>query len=928
MQPGAIPFSIGIIALPNGFTSAAEGRHLRLTAFLSLTVTTPNGVRQPTLKDTPFAEWPEKLRSLQQARQSQWEAVFKPKAGGSELRFSLPTNSEKLHNEFWVAIFGTDRAVNERRGTSDLEKSWRLSPQITKLHDRHRDLKLAYASKAITAKLGRGSSDKGASLKQLGALIDTEIATKTPPELYLHPVLRESADAPNMARHLAERKAAQDWLNSIATSGIPVDQAKLLNDRISHGLELLEDTEGVRLRAIALYCLYRHCVTSIAPPGASLKTDDDGNPNFRLAELYQNVTRLAQNIAGSPDLDEPVDQYQSYIELLLFYRRKTSMSDCKIQTPDFHQMLGLIQHYPALLRPLGLACDFRLPLTPEALPNGEYTVSIENDTINQSIPCVSYQTICGILHESWRFLSSPRDTKVVSDGYLSLGAAEDQYNNVYTVVQEDADGTALKVTDQTNNAARAQQYDTSANSRSKRPETALSFDWDNILPTPASSADPSVAPPSARSVGISLLHGQRLSQLQKTLTMQARVQQPVAPQSPFYAEDLMLGIRIDVKHEDRIWRSLCERVSRYAIGDSGSAGVLQWSPDDANDDTVRGADEGFVSFGATQSDAGPHDKQTQLHQSLFTWVGWSMAVQKPDGAEPINPDATCSANPVVKIKPDYKLKSPARLPPLRFNHQYEVRCRVVDLAGNSVPCLPDGGDHVLKLDPAFSRHEPIRAPQILLTVPLDPVNAPSEQVDRMVARDGRDPEPRALVAPRESLRLAELHDLVNHSLPEDGAYRKQQLMQNGAFPSVEEARKNNWVPGGPIRKEESPTHLNDGLLLPLHSNWKVTNPYLPDPLAHYIRVKAFLVSDDPALSRHLEDGYIEIDPRDDWPNLLPVRVSLHAVNADDKPAVHFDNESRPPVIRVDVPARSDGHPPAKLGSPVRRRTKAAYGCVQ
>jgi hypothetical protein len=134
---------------------------------------------------------------------------------------------------------------------------------------------------------------------------------------------------------------------------------------------------------------------------------------------------------------------------------------------------------------------------------------------------------------------------------------------------------------------------------------------DNLnQPTPASSANPTDAPPAPRTVGISLFHEDRLPTLETTVNntppaspSKGTVQTPRNPTDPLCAEDLMLGIRVDVKDGTRQWHSLCNRKSTYTVHyvDDWKAPALKWWP--AQDrDVELAADEGFVTFAATQTD--------------------------------------------------------------------------------------------------------------------------------------------------------------------------------------------------------------------------------------------------------------------------------------------------------------------------------------
>ncbi|WP_433985282.1 hypothetical protein RBB78_25120 (plasmid) [Tunturiibacter empetritectus] len=357
------------------------------------------------------------------------------------------------------------------------------------------------------------------------------------------------------------------------------------------------------------------------------------------------------------------------------------------------------------------------------------------------------------------------------------------------------------------------------------------------------------------------------------------------------------------------------------VGQEKSDADPKWKPPTPD------ADEGFVSFSATHTDDGDDDdtSQTKVHPSLFTWTGWSLSVSAPpfDSVNPSNSTAQPKDRP-IQIDGHFKVAAKS-LPPLRFDDKIAVRCRAVDLAGNSEPVAALGGASA-SLAPSFSRHEPHRAPVVLLTEPLDRDSSPGEHVDRLVAHDNKPPHERILVPPRESLRLAELSkvlDKLKGKLPES-AFGSYLLMADGTFPSVKAARDQQWLPplkpvpvplgsttdqADKIRKEANKkiaTDEQDAIFLSAKGKIRIetVTPYLPDPSAHYIRVDAFLVSEDPTLSTTLvpdsNSHYIHIDIYDAWPDFLATRAILEPVEEGES-AVRLDNDARPPVLRVKLP---------------------------
>jgi hypothetical protein len=910
--------TLALTALPNGF----DGANLRVTVVLTPSISTSDNTPVP-IKGTPFDGWTDKIKQSPPS----WTVSFTQ--GGNTMRVNpiKPPSPPEWKPDLWVAIFGGKREAKNRRGNAGLSNSWRLSHNISDLHDRHRTLRLAHAHRALSAKIARNITDR-AVIQDLGDLHNSysdDVECLTAPVLYIFPTLQGDDD--DVVAQIDQRKGALEARNKI--DGLPAafgDQKAAIQKRIDHAFNILETQEGTRLRAPALYCVYRHSVASLLSPGTTLaQVTEQGNPNHPLYQLYQSFTDAAKPLvpATCAAAQDPVSAYEHYVLMLLFHRRQPDPKVCTIETPDFHQLLGMVNHYPAMLRPLGLAFDLTLK-APPMLADGPCLIQVDNPFTDKIFGDVaknsaSYQTRCQLISAEKVFCAAARDKNAVDRGYLTLEAAAADGGSVYNFSQEDADGSSLKFTDQAHNAARASEYSSAAPTSMTITLAAKSFrNADNlIVPTPSSAAHPTDAPPSARTVGLSLFHEDRLATLENVIQNAPPAATasgtPKPPTDPLCAEDLMLGIRVDIKHGTKPWRSLCNRKSKYTVHyiDDPSAQPIVWSPtkETKEKDVVSAADEGFVTLGATQTDLDDDTTQTQIHQSLFTWTGWSLSVPKPNGFESFNKqesvnekkcDADVESARRLKIDTCFELPSDSKLPALRFNDTYQVRCRVVDLAGNSVPCVDADTPHALPLNPTFGRHEPIRAPQIVLTEPIDRERSTGENIDHMVARDGESPASRILVPPRESLRLAELHNLITirNPLPES-AFSGQNLMPDGSFPSVQCAQKEGWYKGV---IDADATHNQDAIFLNRTRAFIAKNPFYPDPLAHYIRVKPFLVSDDPTSARPLDDPfYIEIDPHDDWPNYFATIVDLKTDFDGTTPRVDFDNDARPPQIVVNLP---------------------------
>jgi hypothetical protein len=539
---------------------------------------------------------------------------------------ALPDQPQPLDPGLWSAIFGAGRLASTRIGNHALRSSWRLSHDITTLHYRHRNLRYLHAQRQFQKRQGPVSPDIQAGIDQY-----------SPPPIFLYPLLQTGGkiDAEISARATAQvtdRAAAIDFRTRVIdqTAGVP-ELLPLIQHRIDYAIDLLQDEDGQRLLALALYAVYRHCVLSFIPA------------NQQETSVLGQLVVAIESQAPGPDLAT----VQNYVEFLIFHRRifhrrKPDPPTPLPPPPDFHQLLGLVNHYPAMLRPLGLAFDLTVPLKGNSF-DGYYDVKVQaKGNLVGGITPTSNTTVCRVGVSAVEFFSAPSDDPAAAPSFISgryLNLTPDFFN----LADEDADGTSLKVTDQVNNSARAIEYTSSAPT-SLNPPPDLPTGGDSSVRTPASSANPTQDLPSDRTIGISLFQDRRLQQLEGVIKKTSGAVSRGTPTPPpvpvrLHASDLMLGVRVDVKYNNR-WYSLCRRSSIYEVKYVGTNNMYKkWSPSPGHE---QDADEGFVTFAATQSDttnggaAPPNQTQTQVHQSVFTWTGWSLAVPKP-GFTAFNP---------------------------------------------------------------------------------------------------------------------------------------------------------------------------------------------------------------------------------------------------------------------------------------------------
>lgn len=824
-----------VTALPNGFVdpSATVG-HARLSLFLTPSV--PNGA----LLIDPFTLWPLYVRSLR------WDVTFRDATGvhrsmdvgGSP----LSADSEKM----WKALFAQVKPAKARDGYTDIrDKNMRSSDSIP-LAIRHREHR---AYKALSKMSPVRSTLRTRMLE--AALKSGPAAVFTHPQIFAPTVPAGGSSAfrvPNSPNDPGTYADAADMAGAIRTlidgfaaSGDPWRVELAARYRYA-STALTREREGLLSHAAQLQLLTQcaESLPAVIPLAPGLAVVD--------AFVKAPVPGIAPRTGGS----DYAAALPMYLNHLLFHAPADNAPDMlrmagtseDLPKPDFHQILGLLTNYPALLRPLGLVVDLELDLPPgltagtvSAVP----TVASRPPLLDPAGYLTAYTVV--LAGSPRQFYTSPRSPdSSMSQGMLKLrDEALKHLVPRFRVVTEDGEADTQKYLQQLEDRDRAREYTGSGSTALLQSPPTTFADTEFVTPPrPVAHSDEL---PSQRTVGIALQYRDRIANLQDTW---ANGQDAAAANgtATFHAEDVTLGYRLDV-HYSRTWYKLCARKSSYEIVDltNNASTVATWAPAHTDED------EGFISPGATEvvTDAKMKQTEIRLHETLCTWTGYSLAVRPPKGFEFEDEDPTPTPAPQQRlgVNPTYGLNG--LLPPLHFGGDYTLRCRTVDLAGNSVDVDKDLPKYSLgeapwelTVDPRFSRHEPIRAPHTLLLTPLDRTATPGEQDDRMVLRPGKRNSLRVLAPPRETLRLAELHGLAGRYRHGDSAFADKELTVTGDFPEVPQPPTPHGT--SEIRKaDHADAHFRPRVT---HRDDQI--PYLPDPWALFARLEPFLLSENPA----------------------------------------------------------------------------------
>ncbi|WP_131740200.1 hypothetical protein [Actinomadura roseirufa] len=462
---------------------------------------------------------------------------------------------------------------------------------------------------------------------------------------------------------------------------------------------------------------------------------------------------------------------------------------------DFHSALGSLAQYPALQRALGLVID--LTVDPAAIgvpiPSDPVTLSIEAQWPGTATYTPVYPVVAATLTTTV-FQAKPSGT-TQKDGFLALDT--DQFG----VMEVEADSAArlLASLSQTLNTRRTRNSGGLAAAGDAPPPRAGDLPLD-----PGEDAAPL---PALRSSGLSVFQANRAKALHERLTAStARAANLTRlAQDPFHAEDLTYGIRVDVWDDTtKRWYSLCRRKGAY----------------DAAGTAFTADDEGAVHLAHAQR---PGDPTIYLHESLFSWSGYSLVANRPGARKEIVDGKEVTVGPDSEPTGPVKLKTSFRatgLPKLRYGRGYRFRARVVDIAGNG-PGPDDPATAPSSPLVTYLRFEAVTSPLLLPAAP----RTPAETVQHMVIRGDHDAPAtgdcqRHAVPPRMSQLMAEQHGLydvrpspLNPGGIDTLAYDEIVRRDRGTLATGGKSDPEGW---GHVRYYEDPV---------------LSVPYLPDVLA-------------------------------------------------------------------------------------------------
>lgn len=424
--------------------------------------------------------------------------------------------------------------------------------------------------------------------------------------------------------------------------------------------------------------------TSALDPDAALA--DPLEAALNLAEARRFYDRPEARDPRAAEFPEPSDDYKP---------DKVENDD-----PDFHAVLGALADHPALLRALGVI----IPITLDPAfvgAGGDLRAWLEHDALQPN----------GITVQPWTrtvvdgaFFQPVSDTGDLAGGTLLLDDP-----NRFDVAQVDIDSTALLV------------------------EQRVA----NVHPIADATADGVKGDlPALRSSGFTVTRLSRAIGLEQRIGRAADNAKDLAngKEIVLYAEDLVRGYRADV-HDGHAWRSLMHRTVRY-LDATTKAELLA---------TV---DEAYLKASAMTQTPKAAKPPAYLHEALFGWDGWSLAVPRPGSHIPVDTPPT-GQPPVVNAGGEFSGQLDVHvetglvegtLPRLRYGGDYRMRLRTVDLSGVSTEQADDSHASAAH---TFRRFQPVAHPVVVQRHPV----TEGESTLRLVIRSGVEAEPLTPVDP-------------------------------------------------------------------------------------------------------------------------------------------------------------------------------------
>ncbi len=383
--------------------------------------------------------------------------------------------------------------------------------------------------------------------------------------------------------------------------------------------------------------------TTIKADQLYFKNNDD-DQQFRTEVRRDKFLRFAKQMQPKND----------FIQLRQFHKVDRNVinraTPVQIEKPrfEFHDITAVVNSYPQILRKLGLVLDFLIPYDNSIPDSGHISLVINAMEFDEEGTTVSLPSTAYNITETG-FYVGDRSDSIFDKGFVKINTDE------FSVVQIDADGTALKTNNMADNKVLeiAQFYEVKAELFKSRALKIKQLEeaeppQEEGLPYMRSAGIAITKNGMAEHLYYSIQTNIELKQafaatnIQKVELKQERLkraggnldnlqaqQKPAlqnlslklkVPQKVLYSSDVIQGYRMDIAYEDEPakWYSLHQRQDDYT-----------WFDEKNNANTIQNIapDEGFIQLGIAEDPNDPDD--VFVSETLARWEGWSLSVRKP-----------------------------------------------------------------------------------------------------------------------------------------------------------------------------------------------------------------------------------------------------------------------------------------------------------
>lgn len=454
---------------------------------------------------------------------------------------------------------------------------------------------------------------------------------------------------------------------------------------------------------------------------------------------------------------------------------------------EFHDIIAQMSYYPQMQRKLGLVVDLMLPLDAGLPLDGRVAVfpfGLEFEQETEVSVTATYYRIT-----SNNFFAREKPDSDLQNGFVKLNTPG------FSVTFIDTDGAGIQTINKVDEQLKVVMKRTSLMQNRINIMTLDDEDVDDEDDEANNESEEAAGLPVIRSAGIAIIKNQvenylnirfiKAHQLDlkliEPIKNELQLKEPnkqllgikmnpalmkisISEDEIFYADDLLMGYRLDVAYSDTPdkWYSLHYKHDEITIYDENK-----------NAFPVNGInpDEGFCEIGMTENQ---NDSENVFVSGIIArWTGWSLAVERPglainegegaEGKDFVNEDVTqedkkYGYHPESKVRMNVKSNLVAgTLPSLRYGKNYNLRMRYVDVAGNSVPLdvNPENPLENIIKNVFYKRYEPLSTPIILAANKLKV----GEDIERLIIKSNAGvavaeyEEPGVLHNDRESRRL-------------------------------------------------------------------------------------------------------------------------------------------------------------------------------